>query len=99
MDYRALGLKVGLEIHQQRATRKLFCECESVLVDEPGGIRLRRRSRPREYGMGEMDAAAPEGAKRRLPSVYGGTPNSCLVEAHDEPPHRPNPAGQDAAGH
>jgi len=26
MDYRALGLKVGLEIHQQLATHKLFCE-------------------------------------------------------------------------
>jgi len=26
MDYRGLGLKVGLEIHQQLATHKLFCE-------------------------------------------------------------------------
>jgi len=37
MDYRALGLKVGLEIHQQLATHKLFCEDASVLVDDPGG--------------------------------------------------------------
>ena len=46
MDYRALGLKVGLEVHQQLATRKLFCECASALVDETGGMRFRRRLRP-----------------------------------------------------
>src|SRR5256885_1153449 len=97
MDYRALGLKVGLEIHQQLATRRLFCECESVLVEEPGGIRFRRRLRPTQSEMGEIDAAALEEAKRRLTFVYEATPNSCLVEADEEPPHPPNPEALDIA--
>ncbi|MFA5559989.1 MAG: hypothetical protein WDA59_11160, partial [Methanofastidiosum sp.] len=31
MDYKQLGLKVGLEIHQQlNSKRKLFCHCPTV---------------------------------------------------------------------
>src|SRR5437867_10765087 len=92
MDYRALGLKVGLEIHQQLGTHKLFCADASALVDDPGGQRFRRRLRPTQSELGEVDAAAIEEAKRRLTFVYETTPNSCLVEADEEPPHPPNQA-------
>src|SRR2546427_4832784 len=47
--------------------------------------------------MGEIDAAALEEAKRRLTFVYEATPNSCLVEADEEPPHTPNPEALDIA--
>src|SRR5437867_12788616 len=47
--------------------------------------------------MGEIDAAALEEAKRRLTFVYEATPNSCLVEADEEPPHPPNPEALDIA--
>ena len=34
LDYGALGLKAGLELHQQLDTRyKLFCRCPTVLRD------------------------------------------------------------------
>src|SRR2546429_2647400 len=97
MDYRTVGLKVGLEIHQQLATHKLFCEDASVLVDAPGGLGFRRRLRPTQSELGEVDAAAIEEAKRRLTFVYETTPNVCLVEADEEPPHPPNPEALDIA--
>jgi len=97
MDYRTLGLKVGLELHQQLATRKLFCECVSALVEESSGLRFRRRLRPTQSELGEIDAAAIEEAKRQLTFVYEATPNSCLVEADEEPPHPPNPEALDTA--
>jgi glutamyl-tRNA(Gln) amidotransferase subunit E len=97
MDYRALGLKVGLEIHQQLAAHKLFCEDISALVDTAEGQRFRRRLRPTQSELGEVDAAAIEEAKRRLTFVYETTTNSCLVEADEEPPHPPNPEALDIA--
>src|SRR5947199_5879994 len=97
MDYRGLGLKVGLQIHQQLAQHKLFCEDASVLIDSPDGHRFRRRLRPTQSELGEVDAAAIEEAKRRLTFVYEATPNSCLVEADEEPPHPPNQEALDIA--
>jgi len=89
MDYRALGLKCGLEVHQQLATHKLFCECPSRLEDE-GGLTFLRRLRPTQSELGEIDAAAVEEARRKLVFVYEATRNTCLVEADEEPPHDPN---------
>ena len=33
-DYKELGLKSGLEIHQQLDTKKLFCDCPSILRND-----------------------------------------------------------------
>ena len=38
-----IGLKVGLEIHQQLDTRKLFCKCESNLDNDRNDKKYRRR--------------------------------------------------------
>ncbi len=82
-------IKVGLEIHQQLATHKLFCNCESRLVEE---IREEfvRRLRPTQSELGEVDRAALEEAAKGLVFRYQATETSCLVEADEEPPHEAN---------
>ena len=78
---------VGLEIHQQLNTNKLFCSCFSELVEEDGP-ELHRRLRPTQSELGEIDRAALAQAERKMHYRYQ-CPKSrcCLVEADEEPPH------------
>lgn len=90
------GLRCGLEIHQQLNTKKLFCRDESELSEDVVG-EFRRRLRPTQSELGEVDAAAIEEAKRNLAFMYQATPNTCLVEADEEPPHPCNEEALDVA--
>ena len=59
MDYEKLGLKVGLEIHQELATRhKLFCQCPPELFSDEPEYTFLRRLRPSQSELGEIDPAA-----------------------------------------
>lgn len=89
MDYRNLGLKVGIEIHQQLSTGKLFCSCPSELSDTHNKEFV-RRLRPTQSEMGEIDRAALEESERKMHFRYQTVPTSCLVEADEEPPHDAN---------
>lgn len=89
MDFKSLGLKVGIEIHQQLSTGKLFCDCQSELSDEHNKEFV-RRLRPTQSEMGEVDRAALEESERKLHFRYQTVPHSCLVEADEEPPHDAN---------
>lgn len=89
MDYGTLGLKIGIEIHQQLSTGKLFCGCASELVDEHHK-EIVRWLRPTQSELGEIDKAALEEAERKLQFRYQTVPCSCLVEADEEPPHDAN---------
>ncbi|MFQ5919677.1 MAG: Glu-tRNA(Gln) amidotransferase subunit GatE [Thermoplasmata archaeon] len=84
-----IPIKVGLEIHQQLATRKLFCDCEARLVDEVKEEFL-RYLRPTQSELGEVDRAALEEAGKGRAFRYQSTETSCLVDADEEPPHRAN---------
>jgi glutamyl-tRNA(Gln) amidotransferase subunit E len=80
-------LTCGIEIHQQLDTHKLFCSCRSRLVEEEGRC-FRRRLRPTQSEMGEIDRAVLAQSERKMHFTYQAPPGvSCLVEADEEPPH------------
>jgi glutamyl-tRNA(Gln) amidotransferase subunit E len=87
MDYRKLGLKCGIEIHQQLDTKKLFCNCETSMGEKPD-TNIVRRQRAVAGELGQVDAAAMHEFLRGKEFDYKNYPNeSCLVEADEEPPH------------
>lgn len=83
-----LGVKVGLEIHQQLATnKKLFCDCEPIETGEYS-IKFQRKLRAAKSELGEYDPAALfEKSKSKSIVYYGNPESSCLVEQDEEPPH------------
>jgi glutamyl-tRNA(Gln) amidotransferase subunit E len=88
MDYKALGLVAGIEIHQQLDTaEKLFCHCPTALRDtaEHSG-EFFRYLRATESEMGEIDRAAQEEMKRIRKFRYYTYDTTCLVENDEEPP-------------
>ena len=96
MDFSTLGLKVGIEIHQQLSTGKLFCGCKCEFSDDHHKEFI-RRLRPTQSEMGEIDRAALEESMRKLHFRYQTVPYSCLVEADEEPPHDANRLAIEAA--
>ena len=83
-----IGLKVGLEIHQQLSTnKKLFCNCSSTETDE-FTLKFTRKLRASKSELGKYDPAAIFESTKSKKMVYYSNPNSCcLVEQDEEPPH------------
>lgn len=86
INYKELGLKAGLEVHQQLNTKKLFIGTQSKLTDETN-IKITRKLRPVASELGEFDATAIDASKRNETFIYQiNTNNISLIELDDEPP-------------
>ncbi len=91
MDYKKLGFKCGIEIHQQLEGRKLFCDCPCIVHDKEPTIFFERKLRAIAGESGKTDKAAKAEVKKDKIFKYQARPtSSCLVEYDEEPPHPVN---------
>ena len=93
-----IGLKVGLEIHQQLDTnKKLFCNCKPI-ESEKYSIKFQRNLRAVRSELGEYDPAVLfEKSKSKTIVYYANSESSCLVEQDEEPPHNLDNDAKDLA--
>ncbi|MEM4703987.1 MAG: Glu-tRNA(Gln) amidotransferase subunit GatE [Candidatus Bathyarchaeia archaeon] len=89
VDYKEIGLKVGLEIHQQLDTSaKLFCNCKPELFKDEPSITFLRKLRPTQSELGQIDPAAFFEFQKGVKILYeADRTTACLVEMDEEPPH------------
>jgi glutamyl-tRNA(Gln) amidotransferase subunit E len=86
-----LVVKIGIEIHQQLNTGKLFCRCSGELSEKPLPA-FRRTLHPVTSEIGQVDRAALIEARRGKEIQYfADAETSCAVEWDEEPPHEPDP--------
>jgi len=86
-DYKMLGLKCGLEIHQElESTRKLFCYCPSILQTGEPDFYIKRDFRPVLGEMGKFDEAMLVEYEKRLTVIYEGYNQVCCSYEMDETP-------------
>ena len=90
LNYQKLGLRCGLEIHQQLDTKKLFCDCPSVLRQEEPDFVVKRKLHAVAGESGEIDEAVAYQSSLNKEFVYQGYDTTCLVELDEEPPHEIN---------
>lgn len=96
-DYASLGLKAGIEIHQQLNTKeKLFSPTPTVIrdsADHTGTIRRYLRIATSE--MGDVDRAAKEEMMQARLFTYYTYDTTGLVEVDEQPPAPMNPDALD----
>lgn len=99
LDYSAVGLISGLEVHQQLLTaRKLFCHCPAGRYTRAHDGTVLRHMRPTLSELGVYDGTALMEFKTRKHIVYllNGE-NTCTYEMDDTPPFLVNQRAIDIA--
>jgi len=98
IDYEKFGLKCGIEIHQQLNTKKLFCNCPSILRDDAPQFVVKRKLRAVAGETGEIDIAAMHETEKGMEFGYEGySDTTCLVEFDEAPPNPMNSEALNAA--
>ncbi|UCD02866.1 MAG: Glu-tRNA(Gln) amidotransferase subunit GatE [Candidatus Aenigmatarchaeota archaeon] len=92
LDYRKLGLRCGMEIHQQLDTaKKLFCACPARFSASEHCCEMKRKMHAVTGEMGKIDEAAMHEFMRDREFLYRiYHSENCLVETDSEPPHSLN---------
>jgi len=99
LDYEAVGLISGLEVHQQLLTKhKLFCRCPGGLYTETHDGEVLRHMRPTLSELGEYDGTALMEFKTKKEIIYLlNHLNVCTYEMDDTPPFLVNQEAIDAS--
>lgn len=91
LNYEQLGLKCGIEIHQQLEGSKLFCRCPTQIREDPAHFTALRQLRASAGESGKIDVAAlQEMNKKRHFTYHGHQDTTCLVELDESPPEQLN---------
>lgn len=93
MDYKKLGFKSGLEIHQQLEGKKLFCNCPAINSTKEPDTKVIRKLRAVAGELGEVDVAAKHEMEKDKYFIYvSNSEDTCLIEYDEQPP---NPINQE----
>jgi Glu-tRNA(Gln) amidotransferase subunit E-like FAD-binding protein len=91
MNFKELGLKIGLEIHQQLDGHKLFCKCPCLIKDDNYDFTIKRHLKASSSELGEIDQAALYELQKGKYFIYKGYNDvNCLVELDENPPEELN---------
>jgi len=90
LDYKVLGFKSGLEIHQQLDTNKLFCNCPSLLRQDTPLFEIKRKLHSVTGQEGRFDSAVVYESSKDKEFTYQAYNTTCLVELDEMPPYEIN---------
>ena len=98
-DYISIGLRSGLEIHQQLNTKKkLFCRCPVLQYSQLFDAQILRHMRPTLSELGEYDGTALMEFKTKKEIIYQINKDTvCTYEMDDTPPFELNSQALDIA--